>query len=123
MKSASWHCHHENLCEWDTEPRKNRIAYIKAEKSGRGRKLRLRLYQPMSSDAIKILIAYDLAVKPTRDAYVLATTSASDAYDIAVKPARDAYVLAEKIAADALEVQHRLECPNCPWNGKTIFPP
>jgi hypothetical protein len=23
---------------------------------------------------------------------------------------------------DAIEKLHRKECPNCPWNGKTIFP-
>mgnify|MGYP001615385474 CR=1 FL=1 len=78
------------------------------------------------------------AVKACRDA-VKACRDADKACRDAVKPYRDAdkaYRDADKACRDAveacrdavkpyrdeIEALHKKECPNCPWDGDTIFP-
>ena len=95
-----WHIHHTTLMEPLTEPIKNRIAFIKSDKPKHERKTRLRLMKPVKGKLpVKLIEA--------RDAHY----EARDAYD----KARDAY-------KPQVEKLHAKECPNCPWDGTTIFP-
>ena len=76
--------------------------------------------------------AYDEAVAPARKAYDEAMALARKARDKAVAPARKAYdeamALARKAYDEAVVVReahdeaHEKECPDCPWDGRTIFP-
>jgi len=145
-----WHIHHGVLFEEATEPIKNRIAYIKAEKAEWERSLRLRLLKPVKDQKrlIAILTAYKKAVATAWEAYRKATALAWEAYRKAVAPALEAYENVEDSASEAYEkvedsaseayekatalasakrdrainALHSKECPDCPWDGMTIFP-
>jgi hypothetical protein len=58
---------------------------------------------------------YDAAVTAARKTYYAAVTAAWKTYDAAVTAARKTYDAATAPA-------HALECPDCPWDGSTIFP-
>ena len=103
-----WHVHHQNLCEMLTEPVENRIAYIKANKPKSEIETRLRLLKPVQH--------------PERlpAEWVEAHQKWVEAY----KKWVEAY---KKRGADQkfrsqIEALHREECPDCPWDGKTILP-
>ena len=134
-----WHIHHGVLFEQATEPIKNRIAYIKAEKAEWERSLRLRLLKPVKDQKrlIAILTAYKKAVATALEAYRKATALAWEAYKKAVAPALEAYEKVEDSASEAykkatalasakrdraINALHSKECPDCPWDGETIFP-
>ena len=76
------------------------------------------------ADVDKARVAYDKAWTAYSKAWA-AYNKAGEAYD----KAREAYNKAEaaydKAIADnlpAIMALHDKECPNCPWDGKTIFP-
>ena len=98
--TIAWHVHHDRLLEPLTEPIGNRIAYIKANKSKHEVETRLRLLKP-----VKGRLPWE--VVKTREAY----GKAWEAYGKAVLDHKD-----------EIEALHREECPNCPWDGETIFP-
>ena len=121
--SLYWHVHHDILLEPLTEPIEVRREYIRSKKPEHERELRLRLLKRIRGplpDNIEML-----AIDCIRmwDAFVAAcakgwgTADAISAYDKAwldhVKAIRDHRVEIEKL--------HRQECPECPWDGKTIF--
>jgi hypothetical protein len=144
MKIASWHCHHEVLCEWDIYPRENRIAYIKSHKPAHEQELRLRLYQPMGEAAIAAWAEYEKVKKPAWAEYEKVKQAAWAEYEKVAQPAwaeyekvqqaawaeyekvkQAAWAEYEKVKQAAwapLEAIHKIECPNCPWNGQTTFP-
>ena len=108
MKSKYyWHIHHGILFEELTEPIKNRIAYIKSDKPECEVALRLRLLKPVKDQKrlIAILTAYRKALAPALEAYEKAKATALEAK-------RD----------EAINALHAKECPDCPWDGMTIFP-
>ena len=110
-RTSSWHCHHDILWEWDKEPRAKRIAYIKKYKEPSQQALRLRLYRPMSAEARRLLRICDATCAKAEE--VCAATWAKADKLCAATCAK---------ARKPLEALHRRECPDCPWNGKTIFP-
>ncbi len=145
---GAWHVHHEVLCEPLTEPIENRIKYIRENKPEAERALRLRLLKPVqgkvpsacgkAGDAYdKAGDAYDKAwdaYGKAGDAYTkawAAYTKAGDSYGkagAAYDKAGDsygkawaAYTKAWAAALPALEKLHAKECPDCPWDGETIF--
>ncbi len=94
-----WHCHHDVLCEFVDNPQE-RIDYIIWAKPNAEIDIRLRLFQPVKGklppDVVEAWAAYDKA--------------------------RAAYDKARENHREELEALHAKECPNCPWDGKTIFP-
>ena len=93
-----WHVHHDVLAERLTCPLSERIAFIRAEKPAHEIETRLRLPKPVQNTAVL------------------------DAYETAVRPVREVYETAERSAREPVEALHKQECPDCPWDGKTIFP-
>lgn len=93
MKQFAWHVHHEKLWEELTEPIQNRINYIKATKDALEIPTRLRLLKPVKDVTLMLKRA------PIYKDY------------------EDKQVLIDK----GIKQLHEKECPNCPWNGKTIF--
>lgn len=95
------HVHHDKLLDWCfgyTE----RVDHIKREKPPAEHDLRLRLMKPWVGEIPKRLqVAMDNLL-----AQHCGILQCDDAY---------ADYLPE------LEAQHKLECPDCPWDGKTIF--
>src|SRR3990167_85990 len=143
-----WHIHHEVLLEWSDDIQE-RIDYIKAHKPPHEVETRLRLLKPVQGALPPKLVKAKAAYDKARDAFVKASVAyakARDAYDkardafvkasvayakarAAYDKARDAYDKAKAAYNKAydeclpqIEALHALECPDCPWNGTTIFP-
>lgn len=128
MTLFAWHVHHEVLMEPLTEPIENRIAYIKGRKPATEVPTRLRLMKKVNGKLPAAVVkAWDASDK-ARDAYVKARDAHDKAWDASDKAwdasakARDAYDKAYQDNLPAIEALHAKECPDCPWDGKTIFP-
>src|SRR3989337_2595253 len=136
-----WHIHHEVLLEWSDDIQE-RIDFIQAEKPKHEVEIRLRLLKPVQGALPPKLVkagdargkaedanakAWDAYVK-ARDAYVKAGDArdkAKAAYDKAWDAFGkdwDAYRKAYDKYLPQIEALHALECPDCPWDGSTIFP-
>ena len=107
MAKFYWHIHHDKLVEPLIEPIKKRIQFIRDNKPAHELDTRLRLMRPVRGKLPKAMIEAD-AVRVKADA---AWDEAYAAWDEAVKD-----------NLPAIEALHRKECPNCPWDGKSIFP-
>src|SRR3990170_3710435 len=136
-----WHIHHEVLLEWSDDIQE-RIDFIQAEKPKHEVEIRLRLLKPVQGALPPKLVkagdardkAYDANAKArdaydkARDAYVKASVAYAKAGDAFVKAkaafvkAKAAYNKAYDECLPQIEALHALECPDCPWNGTTIFP-
>ena len=93
------HVHHETLLELLTEPIDNRVEYIKNHKPPQEVDLRLRLLRELTEEEVNQL----------PQGFILALRKQYE-------PAREKY-------KPELEAWHKKVCvPDCPWNGKTIFP-
>ena len=142
MAKFYWHIHHKILVEAVCGSIKDRIKFIKGHKIREEIGLRLKLMKPVRGklpkavteawkNCIRTSKAYDKAQKAharlirapetyreSRKEIERAYEKTWADYDIA----RNKYnrVLANhKIEIEAL---HAKECPNCPWDGETIFP-
>lgn len=119
QKGLFWHVHHNRLLEYCYNYQE-RVDYIKNHKPEHERKLRLRLFQPVQgklpAEVVEACIAY-------REAYI-AYSKASTTYGKACTVCDEAYVarqtafIRHKAEINSL---HERECPDCPWDGKTIF--
>ena len=123
-----WHIHHHILVESLIEPIENRVAFIKERKPEHERETRLRLMQPVKGKLPNAVVkAWDAYLK-ARVAYNKAWKAhykGWKAYDKAQKAwerAWKAYYKALAAHKDEIEALHAKECPNCSWDGKTIFP-
>jgi hypothetical protein len=137
-----WHIHHDVLVEPATEPIEQRSEYIRQRKPANQIETRLRLLKPVKGELPQAFVearrAYDEASRAYEEAW-LAYDEASRAYEeawlayeeawLACEEARRAYHevwLAYDDARGAhkteIEALHAQECPDCPWDGKTIFP-
>jgi len=96
---AYWHIHHDKLLEFSGNIDK-RIEYIKYGKPTEEIELRLRLLKPVKGklpDAvIKVWAVWEKAWA---------------ACDETIQKYQS-----------KIEALHTLECPDCPWDGETIFP-
>ena len=115
-----WHIHHEILLEYSYNIDK-RVAYIKSYKPKDQIEIRLRLMKPVKGELPQEVVKARKVYNEARNAY----NEAENAYD----EAENAYDEAENAYNEAIqrnkiviEELHRKECPNCPWDGKTIFP-
>src|SRR3989337_1265864 len=130
-----WHIHHKDfLLEWSDDIQE-RIDFIQAEKPKHEVEIRLRLLKPVQGALPPKLVkagdardkAYDANAK-ARDAVVKASVAYAKAGDAFVKAkaafvkAKAAYNKAYDECLPQIEALHALECPDCPWNGTTIFP-
>ncbi len=87
----AWHCHHDVLMEYVVDY-DERAKYIQENKPKNELELRLRLFQMVTGP-----------LSPALD-------TARAALDTAIRD-----------NMPALLALHAQECPNCPWDGKTIF--
>ena len=141
--AAMWHLHHSvDAIEFLTEPLVNRVAYIRAHKPADEIETRLRWLTPVqgslpaASDKtaaayVKARAASDKAAAASdkaRAAYdkaAAASDKARAAYDkarAAYDKAWAAYVKARAAARPAIDALHAIEHPDCPWDGRTLFP-
>jgi hypothetical protein len=94
-----WHVHHDKLVEpcYDFEGRQ---AYIRAHKPSTEIETRVRLMKRVQGKL--------------PDAVVKAWAALDKAWAALDKAVRDHLA--------KIEAFHAIECPNCPWDGETIFP-
>ena len=142
------HVHHEGpVIELLTEPIENRINYINANKSSGEIETRLRLLRELTEEEVEQLPpAWVEAYRVYREAYRVwgeAYRAYGEAYRVYGEAGRaweEAYrvwgeadrayweadwvwVKAYRVYAPQLEALHTRIClPDCPWDGKTIFP-
>lgn len=137
----AFHVRHDVLIEWcyDCD---ERVRTIKRDKPIKEQELRLRLFQLIPQDRLPVKLnkaweAYDKTRKAydkTREACIKtgeACTKAWKAYDKAWKAydkageactkAGEACTKAGEACNKEIEILHQELCPNCPWNGQTIF--
>ena len=122
-----WHIHHNVLAEFAIEPIEERIAFIKAEKPIEQMETRLRLMRPvrheLSGPAFEAALIYYNSMsalkktKPDKHGRELASKLRK-----IVNEALIGYHEHRGTFYEELEVLHKLECPDCPWDGETIFP-
>ena len=122
-----WHIHHRILFEPAFGPIKNRIKYIKEHKSISDIPLRLKFLKPVKGklpdEVIKAGKAYLKAWEAymeAGEAYVEAREAYVEAWKVYIKTL-NAYYKALKKYDKQIEALHKKECPNCPWNGHSIF--
>ena len=129
-----WHVHHDTLLEWCYDY-DERADFILKHKDASEQPTRLRLLQPVKSKLPQEVVEADQACDKawqacykTKQAYFKAGQVYDEVRQVYLKAWRvyqkagQAY---EKVLADnkeAIEKLHALECPNCPWDGNTIFP-
>ena len=144
-KGFFWHVHHNELVEW-SDNIQERIDYINKDKPKQEIALRLKLLQPVNgklpdeyvkADEARVKAyeardkadeAWEARVKADEayEARDKAYEARDKAYEARVKAyeARDkayeAWEAREKYKSQ-IEELHNKECPNCPWNGTTIF--
>ena len=119
-----WHIHHNVLAE-QSDDIEERIYFIKATKDPEEVPIRLLLMKKVEDEAgvASAMKAYDEARAPALEAYEEAMAPAVKAYQEAMASALEAYREAGVAPAmKAVEAIHKKECPECPWNGNTIFP-
>ena len=126
----AWHVHHKILCEILTEPIEKRLEYFDQVKS--------LSETPEQIDTRKRLLKI---VEPPLPEALRAWTEASRVWDEASRvweeaspplpEALRAWTDAPRVGDEALRVfsnspelvaLHEKQCPNCPWDGETIFP-
>ena len=93
----AWHVHHDMLCERLTEPFNARVRYIRVFKPIYELDLRLRLFKLVTGPLPKGLNIYAFEREPYEK-----------------RALQDLY--------PQMQALHVTECPNCPWDGHTIFP-
>ena len=118
MRSGlAFHVHHDRLMEYCYDY-DERVGYIKTGKPAEEQELRLRLFKLIPLDRIpgkdsKIWEAHNKAGE--------ALDKAGEAYDEAreaYNKAREAY---GKAYSSEIVALHKELCPDCPWDGTTIF--
>ena len=142
LPQFAWHVHHEQLIEVLYHTIEERREYISTQKPEHERDLRLRLLKPVIGPLPTILVEAGKASDEAWKALVEASKThgeawkalyeakkaygeATKAYDKASKAfdeASKAFDEASKASQPIIEQLHSNECPNCPWNGHSIFP-
>ncbi len=126
-----WHVHHGKLLEW-CYSYNERAEFIRTEKHKDEQETRLRLFQPVRGDLPQEVVKAECTLIEAERAYSEARRVYNRAYDKAgraldkagraLSEARFAYDKALKRNMPAIEALHKIECPDCPWDGYTIFP-
>lgn len=134
----AWHIHHDILIEPLLEPIEKRRRFIRKYKSVSEHELRLRLLQPVRGQLPERVVetgrTYAKANKEAgrlskiynetyRKAGVSCVRAKSDymTAELAFNDSREAYGNACQDYKAELGELHGQECPDCPWDGKTIF--
>ena len=148
MSGYYWHVHHDVLIEW-SDNIQERIDCVKATKPTEEIETRLRLLKPVvgplppewdkaaaewrkaaaewrkaDAECAKVDAEWDKA-RAERDKVDAEWDKAAAEWDKARAECAKAAAERDKAAAEhreEIEALHAVECPGCPWEGKTIFP-
>ena len=123
-----WHFDNDTLMTPVTKDSKEQIAYIRKCQPAQRAEVWLPLLRLVKGALPQpVMVALDTYIKAnntytrTRIPDARTQVGPTDAY-VALKNAGIAFK--ETVAAHRTEIEalHAQECPNCPWNGQTIFP-
>lgn len=133
IKAGSyWHVHHDTLMEW-CHDYDERLTYIKRYKPASEQELRIKLFRPVKgqlpSEFIETAVAYNKAgiahnkaiATHNKVKYNNKTEMACDKTRTAYCEAGRAYDRMCLVYKEEIETLHKKECPNCPWDGVSIF--
>ena len=114
---VAFHCHHDRLVEFVTNY-DERVAYIKQEKPPAERPLRLRLFQMVPPERLSAGLAE--AVNESTRLREESDRLRAEGNRLWAESTR---LGVENIAQHMPELLalHAELCPECPWNGQTIF--
>ena len=131
MKKGSyyWHVYSDVLLGWYNNYDEE-VDYIRNRRSLNEQLVHLRLFKPVKgrlpNEVIETGQAYGKAEQAYNDRARQASYKTWQAYDRARwKAWYEAWKAYENTLNDnkaAIEKLHSIECPNCPWDGNTIFP-
>jgi hypothetical protein len=115
-----WHVHHLKLWEYCYDVAERR-AYIRSDKPIDERPIRLRLMKPITHvgltktqwEMVKELKAMERKFRQLRK---------HDWTGVGMHLVRARINRLAKKLNPILNRVHKKQCPNCPWNGRTIFP-
>ena len=126
-----WHEYHDGLFGW-CHSYEERATCIRTKKPKDERETRFRLFKPVKGNLPQEVIeARQAHVKAWRafhkvcDETELVFREAERVFREAERVFREAgrvYSEAVRKNMPAIEALHEAECPDCPWNGQTIFP-
>jgi len=124
-----WHIHHDGLLEILTEPASARAVFIRGNKPAHEIETRLMRMGPIRNvDRIPVVVreAKNTLSEMARQAYgsppsTAFQESSSEVWG-AYSEATSAYYKACRTHRAEIEALHAEECPDCPWDGKTLFP-
>ena len=137
-EGLAFHCHHDVLVEYVYDY-DDRVKYIKQNKPKAERELRLKLFKLIPEDKLPgagsgardAFVKERVAFVKAGDAFVkawvaynkawVAYNKAGDAYNKARDAYNKAWVAYCKEYKEELEQLHTELCPDCTWDGKTIF--
>ena len=124
---AVWHGYHDRLMSW-LDSIEGRVGEIERTKPAYEHETRLRLMKlvkgELPAELATALQAYEPAWQGFEPAWLtyepawLAYLAAREAYDTA----RQAFETLYTKHLPAIEALHAIECPDCPWDGESIFP-
>ena len=118
-----WHVPHEVLCEALREPIQNRISYIRSSKPKGEVETRLRCMTPVLHPE-RLPVEWREADAKLMEAYAKGGEAYAKLEEAYAKRWEADAKLEEAYAKwlSQVEALHKKEHPDCPWDGKTIFP-
>ena len=119
---AAWHVYHDQLVSLLTAPIEERRRYIRDYKPPRERALRLRLlHMATGLPRGPLWRASEEAGRVFVEARRGGGVEARRAYDEAWPVFVEAWRVFVEANRDEIARLHAEQCPDCPWDGKTIF--
>ena len=124
----AWHVHHDILLEPLTESIENRIRFIKRNKLKKEQSLRLRLLKVVKGKLPAPVIKAGKDCNKACEDWIKARQDRDKAREDWNKACQDLdkawqnYWKILKKYEKEIFILHEKECPDCPWDGKTIFP-
>ena len=116
----AWHVHHDKLVEVLTESIEARQEYIQLTKPQDEIDTRLRLLKPVVGELPAAVVEAGRACLKTRQALDEETQFLNKAWR-ALDKAWEAFNEALRTHASELNTLHAQECPDCPWDGRSIL--
>lgn len=113
-----WHVHHGVLAEYCTSYTE-RAAYIRRRKPAYEVDTRMRLMRPIQAVPSVLSAAW---AKLDKAQTVLVKAQTGEGGLAIYGKAWSVYIRVWRAVQRDLIALHAVECPNCPWDGETIFP-
>ena len=112
-RGLAFHVHHNVLVDYCYNY-DERVACIKSNDAPAEQELRLRLFHMIPADRLPLQLVESQA------AYEKAQAACDKAWAAYVE-SQAAYDKAQAACEPEIQALHAELCPNCPWDGKTIF--